>query len=78
MMFSDSICKECPDTGISKGAYIVFYQGGPIDHCTNVSGPFAQYSAESECNTACTTRMALAHFRILNNDFLNNDTDVVT
>ena len=30
------------------GAYIIFYQGEPIDHGTNVPGPVAQSSAESE------------------------------
>ena len=65
MGFYDSIWKYCPDTGISTGAYIIFYQGGPIDHGTYVPGPVAQSSAESEYNSACTAGMALAHFRIL-------------
>ena len=65
MAFSDSIWQDCPDTGISTGAYIILYQGGPIYHGTNVPGPFAQSSAESEYNAACTAGMALAHFRML-------------
>ena len=48
MDFSDSSCQDCPDTGRSIGAYIFFYQGGPIDHGTHVPGPVAQSSAESE------------------------------
>ena len=48
MAFSYSSWKNCPDTGISTGAYIIFYQGGPIDHGTHVPGPVAQSSAESE------------------------------
>ena len=48
LVFSDSIWQDCPDTGISTGAYIVFYQGGPIDHCTHVPVPVSQYIAESE------------------------------
>ena len=51
----------------------MFYQGGPIDHCTHVPGPFYQSSAESEYNTACTAGMNLAHFRMTNNEFLNKD-----
>ena len=47
MVFSDSIWKECPYTGRSIGSYIVFYQDGPIYHCTHVPGPVAQSSAES-------------------------------
>ena len=64
MDFYDSIWQDCPDTGRSTGAYIIFYQSGPIDHGTHVPGPVAQSSAESEYNTACTAGMALAHFRM--------------
>ena len=63
--FSDSSWQDCPDTGRSIGAYIIFYQGGPIDHGTHVPGPVAQSSAESEYNAACTAGMALSHFRML-------------
>ena len=45
MTFSDSIWKYCPDTGRSTGAYIIFYEGGKIDHGTHVPGPVAQSSA---------------------------------
>ena len=61
MAFSDYSWKDCPDTGRSTWAYIIFYQGGPIDHGTHVPGPVAQSSAESECNAACTAGMDLAH-----------------
>ena len=54
----------------------MFYQGGPIDNCTHVPGPVAQYSAESEYTAACTTVMAPSHFRITNNEFLNKDPDL--
>ena len=65
MDFSDSSWQDCPDTGRSTGAYIIYYQGGPIDNGTHVPGPVAQSSAESEYNAACTAGMALAHFRML-------------
>ena len=52
MPFSDSSWQDCPDTGRSIGAYIIFYRGGPIDHVTHVPGPVAQCSAESEYNAA--------------------------
>ena len=42
MGFSDSSWKDCPDTGVITGAYIIFYQGVPIDYGTHVSGPVAQ------------------------------------
>ena len=50
MDFSDTSWQDCPDTGRSTGAYIIFYQGGTIDHGTHVPGPVAQSSAESEYN----------------------------
>ena len=45
MDFSDSSWQDCPDTGRSTGAYIIFYQGGPIDHGTHFPGPVSQSSA---------------------------------
>ena len=66
-----------PDTGRSTGAYIILYQCGPIDHGTHVPGPFAQSSAESEYNAACTAGMALAHFIMLVHELLNEDPDMV-
>ena len=62
MEFSDSSSQDCPDTGRSTGVYIIFYQGGPIDHGTHVPGPVSQSSAESAYNAACTAGMALVHF----------------
>ena len=50
MDFSDFSWQDYPDTGTSTGAYIIFYQGGPIDHVTHVPGPVSQSSAESENN----------------------------
>ena len=77
MDFSDSSWKDCPDTGRNTGAYIIFYQGDPIDHVTHVPVPVAQSSAESEYNSACTAGMALAHFRMLIRELLNEDPDMV-
>ena len=51
MDFSDSSWKDFPDTGRSTGAYIIFYQRGPIEHVTNISRPVAQSSAESDYNS---------------------------
>ena len=77
MAFPDSSWQDCPDTGRSTGAYIIFYQGGPIDHNTHVPGPVAQSSAEREYNAACTAGMALAHFSMLIHELLNNYPDIV-
>ena len=65
MAFYDSNWNDCPDTGRSTGAYILFYQGKPIDHVTLVPVPVDHSSAESEYNSACTTGMDLEHFRML-------------
>ena len=75
--FSDSSWQDFPDTGISTGVYIIFYQGGPIYHGTHVPGPVSQPSAESEYNAACTAGMALSHFMILINELLNKYPDIV-
>ena len=45
MYFSDSSWQDCIYTGISTGTYIIFYEGGTIDHITHVAVPFAQSSA---------------------------------
>ena len=77
MDFYDSSWQYFPDTGISTGSYIVFYQGGKIDHGKHVPGTVAQSSSESEYSAAWTTGMALAHFRMLIHEFLNKDPDIV-
>ena len=47
MVSYDSIYTDCPDIGRSTEVYIVFYQGGHIDHFKHVPGPFYQSSSES-------------------------------
>ena len=76
MAFSDSSWQDCPDTVRSTGAYLIFYQGGPIDHGKHVPVPVAQSSAESEYNAACTSGIALVHFRMLIHELLNKDPDI--
>ena len=77
MDFSDTSWQDCPDTERSIGAYNILYQGGPIDHGIHVPGPVAQSNAENEYNAACTAGMALAHFRMLIQELLKNDPDIV-
>ena len=77
MVFSDFIWYDCPYTGRNTGAYTVSYQGGPIDHFTHFPGPFAQSISESDYSSSRTAGMYLSHFRMLNNEFLNKDPDVV-
>ena len=46
MVFSDYIWQDYPDTGKSKGVYIMFYKYVLIDHWKHVPGPVAHYSAD--------------------------------
>ena len=73
IVLSDSILKDCPDTVIIKGSYIFFIKVDQliIAHYTQVPGQVAQSSSESEYNATCTIGMALASFRIINNELLN-------
>ena len=65
MDFSDSSWQDFPDTVRSTGAYIIFYQGVPIDHGTHAPVLVAQSSVEIEYNVECTALMDLADFRML-------------
>ena len=77
MDFSGYSWQDCTDTGRSTGAYIIFYQGGPIYHVTHVPVPVAQSILESDYNVACTAGMDLAHFSILIHELLNKNPDIV-
>ena len=65
------------DIGRSTGAYIIFYQGGKIDHSTHVTGPVAPPSAESEYNKACPVGMASSHSRMLIHELMSKDSYIV-
>ena len=43
--FYDYSWQDCSETGRSTDAYIIFYQGWPIDHDTHVPVPVSQSSA---------------------------------
>ena len=77
MAFYDYSWKDCPDTGIITGAYIIFYQGGPIEHGTHVPGTVAQSIVESGYNSVCTAGMALAHFSMFIHELLNKDPEII-
>ena len=62
MDFSDSSWQYYPNTGRSTGAYVIFYQGGTIDHGTRVPGTVPQSSVESEYNAARTAVMDFQDF----------------
>ena len=71
MALSDSSWQDFPDSGRITVTFIIFYQGGKIDHVTYVPVPVAQSSAESEYNAAFTAVMDLAHCRMLIHELLN-------
>ena len=77
MAFYDSSWKDCTDTSRITRAYIIFYQGGPIDYGTHVLVPVSHAGAESDYNSAFTVEMALSYFSILIHEVLNKDTDIV-
>ncbi|MGH7954439.1 MAG: reverse transcriptase domain-containing protein [Gloeomargaritales cyanobacterium] len=66
--FSDSSWQDCPDTGRSTGSYLVFYQGGVVDHSSFIPEPVAMSSGEAEYNAACVTCMATSHIRMIVNE----------
>ena len=68
MDLSDSSWKDCSDIGRSTGAYIIFYQGGTINHGKFFTGTVDQSSAESEYNAAWTAGMVVSHFIMLIHD----------
>ena len=77
MVLSDSSWQDCPETGRRTVACIIFYKFGKIDYGTHVPRPVDQSSAESEYNTECTSEMALANFRMLINELLKKDPDMI-
>ena len=56
----------------------IFYLGVPMYHFTHVPGPVAKYSVVSEYNVSCTPGMNLENFRMLNNELVNKDPEVVS
>ena len=77
MVFYYSIWKDCSDNIRSAVSFIFFYQGGPIDHFTHVPGTVSQWNFESGYNAECTLVMDISHLRVISNELLNKDPDVV-
>jgi hypothetical protein len=62
--FSDSSWDDDFDTSRSTGGYLIFYQGGVVDHSSNMPGPVAMSSAEAEYNEACLACMATGNLHM--------------
>jgi hypothetical protein len=67
--FSDSSWDDDHDTSRSTGGYIIFYQGGAVDHSSNMPGPIAMSSAEAEYNECCLACMATGNMHMTVNHF---------
>ena len=61
---------------VQENIYI-YFQDGPIYHCTHVPGTVAKFSSESEYNPTCTAFIDLSNFKMLMNEMINKDPDVV-
>ena len=62
--FSDSSWDDDFDTSRSTGGYLIFHQGGVVDHSSNMPGPVAMSSAEPEYNEACLACMATGNLHM--------------
>ena len=62
--FSDSSWDDDFDTSRSTGGYLVFYQGGVVDHSSNMPVTDAMSSAEAEYNEACLAYMATGNMHM--------------
>jgi hypothetical protein len=65
LMMSDSSWNDDVDTGRSTGMFEGFYQGGCVDHSSNMPDPIALSTAESEYNQSCLACMAADHLTML-------------
>jgi hypothetical protein len=62
--FTDSSWDDDFDTSRSTGGYLIFYQGGVVDHSSNMPIPVAMSSAEAEYNQACLACMATGNLHM--------------
>ena len=73
----DSSWQDCPDTGRSTGAFVLFSQGGAVDYNTFVPSPVAMSSAEAEYNAGAMAGMTMAHIRMLQNKLSGHEADII-
>ena len=62
--FCDSSWDDDHDTSRSTGGFLIFYQGGVVDHSSNMPDPIAMSSIEAEYNEACMACMATSHMHM--------------
>ena len=73
----DSSWQDCPDTGRSTGAFVLFSQGGALDYNTFVPSPVAMLSAEAECIAGAMAGMAMSHIQMLQNKLSGYEADII-
>ena len=61
---TDSSWDDDFDTSRSTRGYIIFYQGGVVDHSSSMPIPVAMSSAEAEYNQACLECMATGNMHM--------------
>jgi hypothetical protein len=62
--FCDSSWDDDHDTSKFTGGFLIFYQGGVVDHSSNTPELVAMISAEAEYNEACMDCMTTSHMRM--------------
>jgi hypothetical protein len=62
--FSDSSCDYDHYTSRSTGGFLIFYQGGVVDHSSNMPDLVAMSRAEAEYNEACIVCMSTRHMHM--------------
>jgi hypothetical protein len=60
----------------STGGFLIFYQGGEVDHSNNMPQPVAMISIKAEYNEACITCMATIHMHMMLHITLNHIEEV--
>ena len=74
-LFTDSSWQDCPDTGRSTGAYILFHQGGIIDAGSFVPNPIAMSTAEAEYNALSQAMQHVINSRQIIQELYGNRPD---
>lgn len=75
IMFTDSSWQDCPDTGKSTGAYLIYMFGSLVDAASFIPTPIALSSAEAEYNAGAFALTAALHHCQIHNTLQGIDPD---
>jgi hypothetical protein len=73
--FTDSSFQDCPDSGRSTGAYLIFMQGGVVDVASFMPSLVAHSTCEAEYCTCSLGAMAAFYIRKIYNKLHGLDPD---